>query len=83
VEFRAVDEGGILVDLESGACFQLNRVGAALWKGLSRGDTVGAAIDSIRHRYAVASEVLEHDSLRLCDELLRAGLIRHSPAGAE
>jgi hypothetical protein len=80
VEFRSVEEGGILVDLESGACFQLNRVGADLWKSLSGGATVGAAIDSLRSRYDVASEVLERDSLLLCDELLRVGLIAHRSA---
>ena len=83
VEFRSVEEGGILVDLESGACFQLNRVGAQLWKRLSAGDTVGAAIDSLRQRYDVASEVLERDSLLLCDELLRVGLIAPLSASAD
>jgi hypothetical protein len=76
VRYRAMPSGGMLVDLVTGACFELNRVGADLWTRLADGDSVGAAVEAVRHRYEVAADIIERDALRLCAELLDAGLLK-------
>jgi len=71
----------MLVDIETGACFQLNQVGAVLWNSLARGATIGAAMATLRQLYDADIETIENDSLRLCADLLQAGLVERRPDG--
>lgn len=75
VKYRPMSSGGMLADLVTGACFELNHVGADVWTLLVDGTNVGAAIEAIRRKYGVESNTIETDTLRLCRELLDAGLV--------
>ena len=81
VEFRAVDGGGLLVDVNSGACFRLNRVGADLWSALTTGRPLLGAIESLGSRYDAAPETIASDALALCEQLTAAGLLCEDTAG--
>jgi len=65
----------MMVDVQSGACFRLNGVGAALWSALSAGRTLGEAVDAVVARYDTTQAVAEEDARRLVAELLAAKLI--------
>jgi hypothetical protein len=75
VESRAVDGGTLIVDLDTGACWELNAVGAEVWTRLAAGATVADASRALAGRYEVAREELERDVRNLCDALLAAGLL--------
>ena len=75
VEFRAIDGGGMMVDVQSGACFRLNSVGAALWSALAAGRTLGEAVDAVVARYDTTRPIAEDDARRLVAELIAAKLI--------
>jgi hypothetical protein len=75
VALQAVGSGGVIVDLRSGACFELNGVGMEIWRALSDGRTLTEVADLLGTHYDVASEILADDVLRLTKSLSDAGLI--------
>jgi hypothetical protein len=68
-------DGAVLVDAVSGGCWELNRVGAALWSLLEQPATVDSLCNSLRARYEVAGEVIEQDVRAIIEELSKAGLV--------
>jgi Coenzyme PQQ synthesis protein D (PqqD) len=79
VRYRPMPSGGMLVNLSTGACFELNRAGADLWTRLAGGATLGRAIGALRDTYDAAPDVIEADFLRLCGALLAEGLVEPRP----
>jgi hypothetical protein len=76
-EFRATKDGGVVIDMNTGTCFGLNRVAADVWVQLTTGKKLGAIIDSLRERYLdIDLAILESDIFRLCGELTKANLLR-------
>lgn len=73
--FREIADGAIVVNLSSGACFRLNRMGAELWRHFAMGETIRAAAASVRTGYDVAVHALEADAIDLCKDLLTNGLV--------
>ena len=76
---REIPDGAVLVDMMSGRCWELNRVGAALWTLLESPTTLRQACDALSGRYDVELAVLQRDVIAIGDELIRAGLL--VPAG--
>jgi hypothetical protein len=72
---QATETGAVLMDANTGDCFELNRIGADVWDGLARGDALADVIASMETRYAVARETLEADVRALLADLLRHGLL--------
>jgi Coenzyme PQQ synthesis protein D (PqqD) len=75
VAYHPTAEGGILVNLRSGAYFELNRIGAKIWTGLQAGHSVGETVETIRSSYNVVVEVAASDVERICEEMLKADLV--------
>lgn len=75
VEARPFDGGALLVDLGSGACFELNSVGAEVWFLLDGQLSLAEVCRRLRPHYDVADEVLERDVSVLAQELLERGLL--------
>lgn len=75
VEFRAVDGGGLLVDVNSGACYRLNGVAAHLWSILAAGQPLSGAIESLCSRYDGRCEEITSDAQTLCQQMVSAGLL--------
>ena len=74
VAYRATDTGGMLIDLQTGGCFELNKVGRTIWARLTAGDTVEDIVNVLRSQFDMEPNVLEADVKRLCVEVLNAGL---------
>jgi len=77
---RDTPEGAVLVDMRDGNCFELNRVGAAVWSLLELGTTLRAIGEALRARYEVAPDVIERDVLAVAADLLKAGLVERPRA---
>jgi hypothetical protein len=75
VAVRTTATGALLVDLGTGRCWQLNRVGAAFLSQLETPKALSLVFGSLQGRYSVPNDVLEADLCRLAGELLDAGLI--------
>lgn len=76
VAFRTTTTGGLIVDLQTGATFEVNRVGADVWTLITAGgSTVFGIVEGIRSTYDVSAESAESDVAHFCGEMLVAGLI--------
>ena len=78
VTVRTTPTGALLVDLTTGQCWQLNRLGADFLLQLETEKSVQAVCDVLESRYDVSREVLQRDLARLTQELADAGLIERA-----
>jgi hypothetical protein len=78
VAAREIDDGAVLVNMNSGGCFELNRIGFEIWKLLQQKTTIAGVCEALADRYPVAREVLIADAKDLIDALLRSGLVEVS-----
>jgi Coenzyme PQQ synthesis protein D (PqqD) len=76
VTVRIIQSGGaLLIDMTSGRCWQLNRLGADFLAQIDSEKALGQVCDTLGSRYDVPREVLERDLCRLAQELVDAGLV--------
>jgi len=80
VAARDVDHGAVLVNMNSGTCFELNRVGAQIWRLLQTKTTIADICEALAGQYPVAADVLAGDARALIDSLIQAGLVEVSDA---
>lgn len=79
VQFQSLGTGGgVLVNMTSGACFELNGVGSEIWSLLQQGASIADLISRVANRYGIASDTAERDILSWIDSLRTAGLV-HEP----
>ena len=60
----------MLVDLQTGACFELNRVGADVWERMAAGATLGDTVEAMREKYSIPRMSPKGTSIAI---LLRCG----------
>lgn len=75
IAFRETSDGGVLINLASGACFRLNRVAADLWTLFSSGETIEAAARTLSSRYGHPLPAIEADALDLTRDLVTSQLV--------
>lgn len=75
---RELDGETILLNLETGIYFGLDKVGTDVWRAIRAVGTLGEALDLVQSEYAVEPAVLRADFLRLVDELLAKGLLQRA-----
>ena len=71
VEVRSIGDGAVVLDLSTGNCFELNRVGFEIWELLANGATPKSIWERLKDRYDTAQELLAKDVLRLLDSLIQ------------
>ena len=82
---RELDGETILLNLDTGIYFGLDKVGTDVWRAIRTVGTLGEALDLVQSEYDVEPAVLRVDFLRLIDELLAKGLLQRvesPPPGA-
>lgn len=82
---RELDGETILLNLDTGIYFGLDKVGTDVWRAIRMVGTLGEALDLVQSEYDVEPAVLRVDFLRLIDELLAKGLLQRvesPPPGA-
>ncbi|HEV8396911.1 MAG TPA: PqqD family protein [Vicinamibacterales bacterium] len=76
VVFRQMDDGAVLLDLESGVYFGLDEVGTRVWTLLVEQKTPDAVCQVMLDEFDVDPGVLAEDVRRLVGELQQNGLLR-------
>ena len=77
VVFTEFDEGeGVLVDLNTKKYFQLNEMGALVWRGLEKQRTLEEIVGEITAAYDVTPEHASESVRRLLDNLRAFKLVR-------
>jgi hypothetical protein len=72
---RQVGDESVMLDLEKGAYFGLDPVGARVWQLLAEGMTLAQACDRLLEEYEVSREDIERDVIALAEHLAANGLI--------
>lgn len=80
IETRPLAQGALLVDLNTGRCYRLNRVGAEIWALLQRPRGVDDVCAAVARSYAGAGEAVARDVRELCAHLVTERLIVAVPA---
>jgi hypothetical protein len=75
VVFRAIDDGGVLLHLDTTAYHRVNRIGASIWSEIGRGRTEDGIVVALREELSDAPPCLEDDVVRYVDALASRGLI--------
>lgn len=76
VVFRQMEDGAVLLDLESGVYFGLDEVGTRVWTLLAEHKTPDAVCAAMLAEFEVDPGVLAEDVRRLVGELQQNGLLR-------
>lgn len=76
VVFEEVAGEAVLIQVESGAYFALNRVGTEFWGMLDGEATVGELVGRVAERYGVGVERVGEDFGVLVEQWLVRGLVR-------
>lgn len=76
VVFRQMEDGAVLLDLESGVYFGLDEVGTRVWTLLAEHKTTDAVCEAMLAEFDVEPDVLADDVRRLVGELQQHGLLR-------
>src|SRR5678816_445479 len=58
---QSMDDGAILMDMASGDCFELNRIGAEIWRRLAAGESATQLVASVAASYGLPLAVVEPD----------------------
>lgn len=72
--FRDLEGEAVILHLDSGTYFGLNRVGTRIWQLVEQHGRLAAVFDILAREYAVDPAVLERDLLSLVADLERHGL---------
>ena len=80
VTYRDLEEGGVLLHLDSGAYHGLNRTGVAIWKLLDGEPTVTAVATGLREQLDDPPEALERDVARFLEGLRERNLVLVRPS---
>jgi hypothetical protein len=79
VEARPLPQGALLVDMNTGRCFRLNRVGAEVWSMMEAPTPLGRICEQVASRYGLAPESIEHEVRGLVEHLLKEQLVEPAP----
>ena len=66
------------MDMASGDCFELNRIGAEIWSRLGKGESPSQLVANVAASYGLPAATVESDVRTLLEELTRSGLLTSS-----
>ncbi|MEG3147373.1 PqqD family protein [Sphingomonas sp. RT2P30] len=73
-----IEEQAMLMDLESGAMFQLNRTGARIWDLVEAPRTLADLVATLAQRFPDAGETLRDDVAAFVAQMRDTGLLEIS-----
>lgn len=80
--FRPMDQGGVLLHLDSGAYHEVNQIACIIWEELESPMTVHDLAERVRRRIGNAPDSLDEDVEEFISELLARNLaIADQPDG--
>jgi hypothetical protein len=75
IETRPFPQGALLVDMDTGKCYRLNRVGAEIWELLRQPVGVTELCAEVAKKYERGAETLEGDVRELVAHLVKEKLV--------
>jgi hypothetical protein len=78
VPWREIDDTILLLDLTNGDFFELDTVGAAIWRGLDGARTLGELAQGLAAEYEVAVETIGSDIIAFVTDLRAKNLVRRT-----
>lgn len=72
---RAFGEEIVLLDFGRGEYFGLDEVGAFVWRGVERGETLAGIADALVEQFEVSRDVALRDVVELVSEMLARSLV--------
>jgi hypothetical protein len=73
---KPIDDRGVIVDMRTGRCWELNRVGFAIWQLVVTGKSPDEAAEAIATRFDVESGTSKRDVLAFVQSLADEGLLQ-------
>lgn len=73
--WRIIENRALILDLETGFYYNLNRIGSLIWKSLAEGDNLGNALNKIKRSYNVSDQKLKKDSDELIKDFVKEKLV--------
>jgi hypothetical protein len=70
----------VMLDSQTGECFGLNEVAAAVWRSLETPKSLAELRDTLLSDYEVGAEQCSTDLRALLDELVDRGLVATEPS---
>ena len=70
-----VQDDLMMLNVEQGAYYSLDPIGAEIWKLVERPASVREIVDRLRERYAVTPEQCQADVLAFLEEMQKNGMI--------
>jgi hypothetical protein len=83
VEWRAVENEVVVLDLRTQLYLSFNDTGAALWRGVADGASIDELAARLAAEFAVDEAVAARDALAFVGDLVQRGLIREHNAGLD
>ncbi len=80
--FRMMEDGGMIVDLRTLSCYELNDVSTRMWQLLDHHGDLETVVAQLRREYDVENATLYQDLTYLLAELNEANLVVIEPLGA-
>ncbi len=77
-----VDDEIVALDIDTGSCYGLNKVGRKIWMLISEPRSVGDVCALLAAEYDVDRETCERDVIDLLEELRRENLIETTDSAA-
>ena len=78
---REIPEGAMLVNVQTGSAFKLNRVGAEVWRQLDGQRAIADIVAGLERQYGVDAEQLGRDVEALLEDLQKQGLVSRVERG--
>jgi hypothetical protein len=75
VVLQSMGDKALLMNTETGDCFELNRVGTDVWSNLLQGKPVPDIVDAIAHRYGAERSNVLTDVTALITDLSHHGIL--------
>jgi hypothetical protein len=75
-----VDDGAVLLNVDTGIYYGLDQVGSRVWEIIGAGATDDSLVDQLSQEYSVDRETLRFDVATLLSELQAKGLVRIAAA---
>lgn len=75
IAWRIVDEEAIILNLDSGLYYSLDKIGTCVWQLLSKGKTIEDTTTVIAGEYEEKEQTIKDDLLDLISKLKKEGLI--------
>lgn len=74
--YRSLDEGGVVLDVVTGAYFELNSTGRVLWERLSAGDSLESLVEAMANEFGIDRATAQNDLAEFIQALRDRSLIQ-------